>query len=51
MDIACLDLSFISVLKVLPAVTAVLKPDPGAELVILIKPQVNHGHLFIMLTA
>ncbi|KAG1667570.1 hypothetical protein FOA52_014651 [Chlamydomonas sp. UWO 241] len=42
-DIACLDLSFISVLKVIPAVMGVLKPDVGAELVVLIKPQFEAG--------
>jgi len=42
-DIACLDLSFISVLKVLPAVMGVLSPTDGAELVILIKPQFEAG--------
>ncbi len=36
-DIITLDLSFISVLKVLPAVTALLKPS--GKLIILIKPQ------------
>jgi predicted rRNA methylase YqxC with S4 and FtsJ domains len=40
-DIATLDLSFISVLKVLPAVVAVLAP--GAHIVILIKPQFEAG--------
>ena len=42
-DIVCLDLSFISVLKVLPAIMGVLKPDDGAELVVLIKPQFEAG--------
>ncbi len=63
-DIACLDLSFISVLKVrglvqsdqharvldlpsslkvMPAVSSVLKPGAGAELVVLIKPQFEAG--------
>jgi 23S rRNA (cytidine1920-2'-O)/16S rRNA (cytidine1409-2'-O)-methyltransferase len=37
-DVACLDLSFISVLKVLPAVAATMKPSTG-ELIVLIKPQ------------
>jgi len=36
-DLATLDLSFISVLKVLPAVAAAMKP--GGQLVVLIKPQ------------
>ena len=36
-DLASLDLSFISVLKVLPAVKALLKPE--GRLVVLIKPQ------------
>ena len=36
-DLACLDLSFISVLKVLPAVAAATRP--GGRLVVLIKPQ------------
>ena len=36
-DIVTLDLSFISVLKVLPAVIANMKP--GAKLIVLIKPQ------------
>ncbi|GAX80545.1 hypothetical protein CEUSTIGMA_g7983.t1 [Chlamydomonas eustigma] len=43
-DIACLDLSFISVLKVMPAVVSVLKPIDGVELVVLIKPQFEAGH-------
>jgi predicted rRNA methylase YqxC with S4 and FtsJ domains len=43
-DIACLDLSFISVLKVMPAVVGVLKPEDGVELVVLIKPQFEAGH-------
>lgn len=38
-----LDLSFISVLKVLPAVVGVMKPDGGAQLVVLIKPQFEAG--------
>ncbi len=36
-DMATLDLSFISVLKVLPSVTALLKPK--GQLIVLIKPQ------------
>ena len=36
-DLACLDLSFISVLKVLPAVAAATRP--GGRLVVLVKPQ------------
>ena len=36
-DLATLDLSFISVLKVLPVVAAAMKP--GGQLVVLIKPQ------------
>jgi 23S rRNA (cytidine1920-2'-O)/16S rRNA (cytidine1409-2'-O)-methyltransferase len=43
-DIACLDLSFISVLKCIPAVVgSALKADDGAELVVLIKPQFEAG--------
>lgn len=42
-DIACLDLSFISVLKVIPAVMRVLRPGPGAELLVLVKPQFEAG--------
>ena len=38
-----MDLSFISVLKVLPAVMGVLKPEPGAQLLVLIKPQFEAG--------
>lgn len=41
LDIAVMDLSFISVKRVLPAVTSLLKP--GAELVCLIKPQFEAG--------
>lgn len=41
-DLVTLDLSFISVLKVLPAVTGVMKPE-GAQLVVLIKPQFEAG--------
>lgn len=40
-DVVTLDLSFISVLKVLPAVCEVLKP--GGELIVLIKPQFEAG--------
>jgi 23S rRNA (cytidine1920-2'-O)/16S rRNA (cytidine1409-2'-O)-methyltransferase len=40
-DLVTLDLSFISVLKVLDAVKAVLKP--GGEMVVLIKPQFEAG--------
>lgn len=36
-DVVTLDLSFISVLKVLPAVTKLMKPS--AQLIVLIKPQ------------
>lgn len=43
-DIACLDLSFISVLKCVPAVVNhALKDEDGAELVVLIKPQFEAG--------
>ena len=42
-NMACLDLSFISVLKVIPAIMGVLSPDPGAELIVLIKPQFEAG--------
>ncbi|EFJ44852.1 hypothetical protein VOLCADRAFT_82618 [Volvox carteri f. nagariensis] len=41
-DIATLDLSFISVLLVVGAVTSVLRPD-GGRLVVLIKPQFEAG--------
>lgn len=41
-DLVTLDLSFISVLKVLPAVAGVLKPE-GGQLVVLIKPQFEAG--------
>eukprot|EP00798_Chlamydomonas_sp_ICE-L_P022155 gene22155-29217_t len=41
-DIATLDLSFISVLKVIPAVASVLKGE-GSQLVVLIKPQFEAG--------
>ncbi|GLC45744.1 hypothetical protein PLESTB_000503100 [Pleodorina starrii] len=41
-DIATLDLSFISVLLVIGAVTRVLRPD-GGRLVVLIKPQFEAG--------
>ncbi|GIL72479.1 hypothetical protein Vretifemale_2820 [Volvox reticuliferus] len=41
-DIATLDLSFISVLLVIAAVTRVLRPD-GGRLVVLIKPQFEAG--------
>jgi hypothetical protein len=40
---ATLDLSFISVTKVLPAVVGVLQPSGGAQLVLLIKPQFEAG--------
>ena len=40
-QLATLDLSFISVLKVLPAVCSVLSPD--AQLIVLIKPQFEAG--------
>jgi 23S rRNA (cytidine1920-2'-O)/16S rRNA (cytidine1409-2'-O)-methyltransferase len=40
-DFATLDLSFISVLKVLPAVCGVLRP--GGQLVVLVKPQFEAG--------
>lgn len=40
-DIITLDLSFISVLKVMPAVVSLLKP--GGQLVVLIKPQFEAG--------
>jgi 23S rRNA (cytidine1920-2'-O)/16S rRNA (cytidine1409-2'-O)-methyltransferase len=36
-----LDLSFISVLKVMPALAAVMAP--GAQMVVLIKPQFEAG--------
>jgi predicted rRNA methylase YqxC with S4 and FtsJ domains len=39
---ATLDLSFISVLKVMPAVVGVLVPQ-GGQLVVLIKPQFEAG--------
>ena len=43
-DIACLDLSFISVLKCVPAVVyQALKREDGAELMVLIKPQFEAG--------
>lgn len=42
-DLVTLDLAFISVLKVLPAVAGVLRPDGGARLVVLIKPQFEAG--------
>lgn len=42
MDIATLDLSFISVLLVVGAVTRVVRPD-GGQLVVLIKPQFEAG--------
>jgi 23S rRNA (cytidine1920-2'-O)/16S rRNA (cytidine1409-2'-O)-methyltransferase len=41
-DLVTLDLSFISVLKVLPAVVGVMRPE-GARLVVLIKPQFEAG--------
>ena len=41
-DIVTLDLSFISVLKVLPAVVGALRPE-GGQLVVLIKPQFEAG--------
>jgi len=40
-DIATLDLSFISVLKVMPAVIGVM--TPAAQLIVLIKPQFEAG--------
>lgn len=40
-DIVTLDLSFISVLKVLPAVCGVLRP--GGRVVVLVKPQFEAG--------
>jgi 23S rRNA (cytidine1920-2'-O)/16S rRNA (cytidine1409-2'-O)-methyltransferase len=40
-DLVTLDLSFISVLKVLPAVCGVLRP--GGRLVVLVKPQFEAG--------
>ena len=40
-ELATLDLSFISVLKVLPAVLSVMAP--GGQLVVLIKPQFEAG--------
>ena len=40
-QLATLDLSFISVLKVLPAVCSVL--DPDGALIVLIKPQFEAG--------
>jgi 23S rRNA (cytidine1920-2'-O)/16S rRNA (cytidine1409-2'-O)-methyltransferase len=40
-DLVTLDLSFISVLKVMPAVTQLLKP--GGGLIVLIKPQFEAG--------
>lgn len=40
-DLVTLDLSFISVLKVLPAVTKLMKPT--AQLIVLIKPQFEAG--------
>lgn len=41
MDLISLDLSFISVLKVMPAVYEMLRP--GGTLVILVKPQFEAG--------
>lgn len=41
-DLVTLDLSFISVLKVLPAVVGVMRPE-GAQMVVLIKPQFEAG--------
>ncbi|KAI8463596.1 MAG: S-adenosyl-L-methionine-dependent methyltransferase [Monoraphidium minutum] len=41
-DLVTLDLSFISVLKVMPAVAAALRPS-GGQLVVLIKPQFEAG--------
>lgn len=40
-DLVSLDLSFISVLKVMPAVCDVLRP--GGRLIVLIKPQFEAG--------
>jgi 23S rRNA (cytidine1920-2'-O)/16S rRNA (cytidine1409-2'-O)-methyltransferase len=43
-DLATLDLAFISVLKVIPAVARVLRPAPApAQLLVLIKPQFEAG--------
>ncbi|GFH31566.1 S4 RNA-binding domain-containing protein [Haematococcus lacustris] len=42
-DLATLDLAFISVLKVIPAVVSVLKPSPAGQLLVLIKPQFEAG--------
>ena len=41
MSLVTLDLSFISVLKVMPAVAGVMAP--GAQMVVLIKPQFEAG--------
>lgn len=41
MSLVTLDLSFISVLKVMPAVAWVMAP--GAQMVVLIKPQFEAG--------
>jgi 23S rRNA (cytidine1920-2'-O)/16S rRNA (cytidine1409-2'-O)-methyltransferase len=40
-DLAVMDLSFISVRQVLPAIVAVL--EPGADLIVLVKPQFEAG--------
>jgi len=42
-DLATLDLAFISVLKVVPAVVGVLRPPPAGQLLVLIKPQFEAG--------
>jgi len=42
-DLASLDLAFISVLKVIPAVVRVLRPAPEGKLLVLIKPQFEAG--------
>lgn len=44
-DVVTLDLSFISVLKVMDAVTALMAPD--GELIVLIKPQFEAGKQYI----
>ena len=47
-QLATLDLSFISVLKVLPAVCSVL--DPDGAVIVLIKPQFEAGRSEVRLT-
>jgi 23S rRNA (cytidine1920-2'-O)/16S rRNA (cytidine1409-2'-O)-methyltransferase len=42
-DLATLDLAFISVLKVVPAVVRAMVPAPGGQLLVLIKPQFEAG--------